>query len=530
MIVNFIFALLTLISIFLIIYFYTNKSVEEIKKPVTESPTESPSIPIDFKEAGFFLTDEEDLFYKYGGDQYLDAGKCNDCISACKIASPIENVYTSINCDDEKYKSKEECKGVSGYKVVKLFSKNQYKDLIKSKVKGQKTLNVDECIRLVNASNPQSQPVSKEDEQREQVIKDMLNKGVKSLTDFFTKNKEQLVVMSVQIGMAVAISLFAKNYSSAAFIVPMLLQGEYYSAGVNVAFEITQKMTEKILKRTTKKLAEMGLKKSVKGVQGKAMSKVVNRVSSQIAKRVAQEVAEKIIAKMLLKLVQMAAKFMTAVFNVVDWLQMIGMVLDMIDPCGLNNQLNQGDVNSIADAFDNGFYQQLMSVKGYFPVLFTADMVPDYKFYCNPNKSSDKMMLSNFSLASATSGVDPCDIYDEFTTDAVEEYLDSLKVNQFGLCIGTTDDQELANHINMLTGASPGSKLYVTQETIQQSKDDFLNSEKFENYYDKFFDVFDMLTTDLTNDNLYVAIGVRKYWYIVLLVLFIIILIVFLIK
>ena len=82
----------------------------------------------------------------------------------------------------------------------------------------------------------------------------------------------------------------------------------------------------------------------------------------------------------------------------------------------------------------------------------------------------------------------------------------------------------------MLTGASPGSKLYVTQETIQQSKDDFLNSEKFENYYDKFFDVFDMLTTDLTNDNLYVAIGVRKYWYIVLLVLFIIILIVFLIK
>jgi len=64
MIINFIFALLTLLSIFLIIYFNTTKSIEEIKKPATESPTEPP-ITFDFKEAGFFLLDQKDqeLFY-----------------------------------------------------------------------------------------------------------------------------------------------------------------------------------------------------------------------------------------------------------------------------------------------------------------------------------------------------------------------------------------------------------------------------------------------------------------------------------
>jgi hypothetical protein len=95
------------------------------------------------------------------------------------------------------------------------------------------------------------------------------------------------------------------------------------------------------------------------------------------------------------------------------------------------------------------------------------------------------------------------------------------------LCIGSISDQELADEINALTGASVGSKLYVTQDTIREAKDIYIDSDEFMKFYNKFFDVVDLA---LAGENLAVALYIKKYWYIVLLILIIIILIVFLIK
>lgn len=520
MITNIILVILTLIIFSIFVYLYSNQTINKIKKT---DETEAPSSIIEKKEKGIFLVDKEggSLFYTYEQDKFLNAGTCDSCVSACEIAVPIEDVYTGINCNEDEYKNSESCKGVQGYKIVKLLSKEDYLKMIQDKVKGQKSLTVDECINLVNTSGGKK---TRDDEIMSEAIKDILDQGI-TFKDFFKKRKDTLIMLGSQIGMAKVIALYSHNFSSAAFIVPLIAEGNYYAAGVFTGYEVSRIVIKEITQSVAKELANIGVKNAIQGVTEKPMQQVAERVSTEVAERVAEEVSERIAAEILLTAVSVVAESLTMVFDVVGFLQLIGMGLDIWDPCGLNSEMSQDDINSVSDAFDNAFYQQMLAYQGQYPIIFTANLVPEYKFSCNVNKKTDTKMLSNLSTLKTEN--DPCDTYDSFRKKCINDYLGSLKVNQFGLCIGSISDQELADEINALTGASVGSKLYVTQDTIREAKEIYTDSDEFIAYYNKFFDVIDIA---LAGENMAVALYIKKYWYIVLLVLIIIILIVFLIK
>jgi hypothetical protein len=516
MITNIILVLLTLIIFSTIIYMYSTQSIKKIKKT---NGTETPSSIIDKKEKGTFLVDRDggSLFYTYEQDKFLDVGTCDSCVSACEIALPIEDVYTGINCKDEEYKNSDTCKGVQGYKIVKLFSKEDYLKMIQDKVKGQKSLTVDECINLVNTSGGKK---TRDDEIMSEAINDILDQGF-TFKDFFKKRKDTFIMLGAQLGMARVIAIFSHEFSSAAFIVPLIAEGNYYAAGVFTGYEVSKIAVKQIVQSVIQQLTVEGIQNVVPGATEKSIQELTERVGTEVAERAAEEVAERIAASILLA----SLEVVTEIFDVVGFLQLVGMVLDIWDPCGLNSEMSQDDINSVSDSFDNAFYQQMLAYQGKYPIIFTANLVPEYKFFCNTNKKTDTKILSNLSTLKSEN--DPCDTYDSFRKKCINDYLGSLKVNQFGLCIGSISDQELADEINALTGASVGSKLYVTQDTIKSAKDIYIDSNEFMNFYNKFFDVIDIA---LAGENLAVALYIKKYWYIVLLILIIIILIVFLIK
>jgi hypothetical protein len=511
--ITIILVLLTLIIFSTIIYLYSSTSIKKIT-----NETETPSI-IDKKEKGTFLVDRDggSLFYTNDKGEFLNVGTCDSCVSACDIAIPIEDVYTGINCNDEEYKNSDSCKGVQGYKIVKLLSKDDYLKMIQDKVKGQKSLTVDECVNLVNTSGGKK---TREDEIMSEAIEDILDQGF-TFKEFFKKRKDTLIMLGGQLGMAKVIALFSHEFSSAAFIVPMIAEGNYYAAGVFTGYEVSKIAVKQIIKSVTEQITREGIQNVVPGATEKSVQELTERVGTEVAERAAEEIAERIAASVLLA----SLEVVTEVFNVVGFLQLVGMVLDIWDPCGLNSEMSQDDINSVADSFDNAFYQQMLSYQGRYPIPFTANLVPEYNFFCNTNKSTDTKILSN--LSTLKSDNNPCNTYDSFRKKCIDDYLGALKVNQFGLCIGSISDQELADEINALTGASVGSKLYVTQDTIRAAKVIYTDSDEFMKFYNKFFDVVDIA---LAGENLAVALYIKKYWYSVLLILIIIILIVFFIK
>ena len=194
-------------------------------------------------------------------------------------------------------------------------------------------------------------------------------------------------------------------------------------------------------------------------------------------------------------------------FEVVGVVQMFGMIMDMIDPCGLQNTVSQDDINKVSQAMDQLFYINIMNL-GTYPAFFTAEQVPEYKFSCSgPDKIQDKN--------------DPCYDFTKFTNDATNDYLNALTVNAYGQCIRNYTDQEIADFLTKLLGIT------VTADDIKSSKKIMTDTKSVQSSINKLLKVYSL---SLADNNIIIADYIYKYWYIVLILLFVIILIAILIK
>jgi hypothetical protein len=203
------------------------------------------------------------------------------------------------------------------------------------------------------------------------------------------------------------------------------------------------------------------------GLEGEAAERLVAEQSTRIltdaAMNISSDTALFVVGGALTKLVGEA-------FEITAVIQMIGMGLDMWDPCGLGNTLDQDDINSISQTMDNAFYTQILQQQGSYPAIFSAEMVPSYNFQC-PQKSDNNTQLKQAVKLVTTD--DPCSIYSSFIKEGINEYLNSLKVNALGQCICLASDQELATFITNTTGVT------VTADQVRQAKGELVDVSNF---------------------------------------------------
>lgn len=517
-----------LVIIGLVVYFVLKNKTSSDQPPILPNYLKD-------KTNGYFLYNPSTnkLYYQYDGDKYLDAGYCGNCVAACQNGIEIQDVNVGINCNDPSNSDK--CKGATGWILQQLYSADEFEQLIAKKVQGQKVLSTNDCIALVNANQPPpgttgTNKLTPADEDQLEIMASALDSGYTNLRDFITKNKDQFEMLVTQIGMAKAIGLFSHTFASSAFIVPMFLQGQTFQASVFTVFEVTKEFNKWVLQTTTDYIAN-NIPKALSGdVADMTLEDTMNEVAGEIVVQTTAEIGERATAAVVAEAIQGVAEMLSDALAGAGFFQMMGMALDMLDPCGFNGTLYQSDIDSVSDAFDSAFYNKLLGQVGYIPVIFSADYVKEYGFQCSSSSTDNKNTLPESKdkiIQRLTS--DPCDGYKAFLTKSKNDYLLSISngINAYGQCTSSLSDEQFASFLNQLFGYSEGDKNYVTPEVIYQARVEFTDSKNFVAFFKKFFDTVEL---SIANNNTIVALYIQRYWYIVLSVIIIIILIVFLLK
>jgi hypothetical protein len=507
--------IILILVISLIIYFiYKNR-------PSSDSGKTGYNIDI----RGQFMIDEGsgNMYYRDLENNFYNAGTCDDCPSACQIAFPIVDVTRSVNCFDPD--NQDICKGkTTGFINVVTMKAEDYLSSIKSKVKGQKKMTINECLYILNGGNGGSTgdtgttPITPKQESDLQQIESFLSgfvtKGYNTIFDFFADHKEAWFNLAKQLGPVLVLQKFIGAFAMSFLIFPMIINGQYFQAGVFTAQIVTQEMI-------------------TKGIQY-AITNLASSVSEQALKNLAADNVEDMMAKFAADVIITASEDAAAIdalayltdmeedlsdfFEVVGFVQMVGVVLDIIDPCGLQDTISENDFKKITEAYNQAFYTGILKQNSY-PPLFTAEMVPDFKFQCTTKKDKDKTIENE---------TDPCDSYQIFMQNARNDYFNALQksgVNALGQCIQSLKDQEFADKLNQTLGLT-GSDAFTASQ-INEAKQGFCNSGFLQTEFNKFMNVVDI---SLADDNVIVAGYLRKYWYIVFSVILVLILVIFLVK
>ena len=519
-----------------IIIFFVYNQISKVNKNLGPGGTLSPDDPNNEIDSfaknlnGIYLLYESDtdekLFLKTrtnDADEYYYVGTCNDCPAGCQNAFGINDISTLVDCSDPQNFSLCCPSGTgntgcvsTGFIEKKIKDKQDVLNEIQSVSKKNPKLTMNDCMYIINRqSGPTGTSTPSGDNGDDEDITNylaMFGNDVKEmgtdLLDFFSKNSKQLIQIVSLMGLQKAIAQYIGHWSEFVFILPMLQNGQWTGAGIMSGFILSKFLlgrTEVEIKLLLQKALSNAAEKLESDAFTDLADDAVERIGVEMSTRIATSTAEEAGEMVTEALVE--GVITEGLFEVVGVVQMFGMIMDMIDPCGLQNTVSQDDINKVSQAMDQLFYINIMNL-GTYPAFFTAEQVPEYKFSCsNPDKIQDKN--------------DPCYDFTKFTNDATNDYLNALTVNAYGQCIRNYTDQEIADFLTKLLGIT------VTADDIKSSKKIMTDTKSVQSSINKLLKVYSL---SLADNNIIIADYIYKYWYIVLILLFVIILIAILIK
>lgn len=515
------FYLLISIIIFLlilgIIIFFVYNQISKVNKQLGPGGTLSPDDPnneIDpFSKNlnGIFLLYESDtdekLFLKTrknDSDEYYYVGTCNDCPGGCQNAFGINDISTLVDCSDPQNFSfccssgtgNTGCVSV-GFIEKKIKDKEDVLNEIQSVSKNNPRLTTNDCMYIINqqsgatGTSTHNLPDNQDISDYAKFINESKELGT-DLLDFLKKNKENLIQMVELMGMQKSLGKFFGEYSELVFIMPMLQNGQWTEAGIMGGFIVGKNLLPEALPWVIENIPL-------------AFDYLVDFTLEQIGVEIASTLAVNSVVVSESVIGPTIGVALEGIFEAAAAVQMFGMIMDMIDPCGLQNTISQDDINKVSQAMDQIFYINILN-SGTYPIFYTADKVPEYKFNCS-GKTQDKN--------------DPCYEFADFTKNAINDYFNSLTVNAYGQCIRNYTDQEIASFLTNLLGIT------VTADDIKNSKKIMIAPDNIKSSINRLLKTYSL---SLADNNIIIADYIYKYWYIVLILLFVIILIVILIK
>ncbi len=222
--------------------------------------------------------------------------------------------------------------------------------------------------------------------------------------------------------------------------------------------------------------ATQALEKIYEGSAEKGTGGITEINSSVISGVLADAVAESTAsttAKTIFALASESIEFVAVVYEIV---QMLGMFVDLVDPEGYNQMLDNTMISKIKDTFDIQMNNNYLSNFGSHrvPVEFLTDI------YLNSKDVQNKITLSDNDLILRTTYVD--------------EYLHSLKVNSVG--------EEIIYPDPSTDPSTP-----VTTSDVVKLLDD--------------------LSLALADENIVVAAWIKKHWIIVIVIVILIVILLF---
>lgn len=475
------------------------------------SPITPASIQSNIQKGGIFMIgpsiiSSQTLIYRDINNNYYNAGTCSDCPNACAIATPIQDIVKS------------DCSNGTCKPVLVQSAADQISGYLKQAGKNVMT-QVDCAVVLDTSGDPTSTYVNQQ--VMSMIVQDTSNAFV-SLWDFMSDHSIQLKSLVVQYGAQVVLSDFIGEWSMIVMLLPAFLGSNaqaQYTAGVNTGVWGGKAFLDS-LPRVLRWLDET--KAAI--TPGDTILDTITTTTSAAGERAVEET----VARSVSEVVETIGTVLGPVFDVVMYVQIIGMFLDIWDPCGLGNVISSDDINAIGAAFDQALWKTMLQTTGKVPVEWYADLVPDYELLC---PSSDGTLTSRGHISKSTldrltrnsrdlepgfkdNPTDKCsNEWLALSLAYTKQYQDSLPINALGQCVRPLSASEINDRCSSILGME-----------VRLNNDGVVNAT-----VSKLKKALDYTSLQLADQNQVVANFISTWWYILVILLIVLTIIAFMI-
>lgn len=429
------------------------------------------------------------LYLKDTDGKIYDGGYSADCpfifnnknISVFEI-SDIINIYNcaSMNLIPDEYKNRCGATDSSKFFSVVLKTADEYEKYLQDSVVGTFTPNADVCYSTDPTNGPNNS---------NNTFLQYFGKKFRNIEEYLASRKDEIIKFAQQFGVIVAASKFIGHFAVIYFILPQFFSGnkiEMIKAGLMTGQILFQWVMSKLVEFSAA-MAAGGAEKFISDSLFESVSRWAVEASAVISKEAFEMTAT------------ILSDGINPILELVAVIQLIGMIIDTVDPCGLtseNANLTQAILNTYRDAIDKTVFVKTGGET--YPTVFDPTLICDYNLDCN-------YVYNNCLTADQKAGKsidDYCKTDNDKYQQYMNEYLSNLKVNSVGQCIGDISNAKLRKLFEQYVGGgidwSPIEQ--ITKKDISLPDNKTLQS-------------LDLLLVD---DNVIAASYVNKYWYLFL--------------
>jgi hypothetical protein len=393
-----------------------------IYKKKTEISDESPTDKIlNSVKAGdvqiyCYSTTTDTIYMRDINANYWIVGPSAQCPTLAQTAVQIQDVYATFSCDKipDEYKDKNYCGEYTGQsdKFVNILIKSASDTeaaIIKNANKKTYTPSLTSCFATSspsgNNNSPNLNPIS------------FLKQKFMSLGDWFKSHadeiKESAISAGTQLGLMGIVVAMTNKWAIIMFLLPTIINGtnaQRIQAGAFGGQMVIEHLLQAALKSVTETIA--------------------TRTAAETADIVGESIFDSIISSAVDCGLRAIASAIPIVNTILTVFMLLGMFIDIFDPCGLNSgTLAQSDLDKIKLAYD-GAYSAVTGGISY-PTVWDASLICEYNLDCNVHWNN---CMSAQAKAATTKDI-VCKADQDLLKKYSNEYMAALKYNSMGQCI-----------------------------------------------------------------------------------------------
>jgi len=443
------------------------------------------------------------LVYRDLNNVYWNAGTCTDCPNACASGVEVQDIVKS-DC------SSGTCKPV----LIQSASDVMAGYLLQA---GKNVMTQVDCAVVMDTSGDATSTYI-----NNQIVSMFAQDSASafiSVWDFMQAHSDQLVQLVTQFGEQVVLSKFIGEWSMVVMLLPGLIGTNaqtQFITGINLALW-GGKAALDFLTRAVRYVNSPAVQAAIE--DGTLEWSSLSRASA-VASIAGDRAVEEGIAATVSNVLETVGAVLGPVFDIVMIIQMVGMFLDIWDPCGLQNTLTSDDLKLIGQGFDQALWSTMLQATGKVPVEWYAEYVGDYQLLCPPSgdsQTSSKLRIKYDQFQNLTRNANDLsgsDCENDWLTKSMayqKLYQDSLTTNALGQCLRPLTQDE----INQRCSSILGIPINLTSDGMVQVSSNKL--QKALNY----------ASLQVANGNQVVANWISTWWWILAILLIVLFMIVF---
>lgn len=466
------------------IWLYVRKNQSQSTSPAPITPK---SLQSKIQKGGIFMIGPstvtgQALVYRDMNNVYWNAGTCSDCPNACATGIPVQDIVKT-DC------SSGTCKPI----LVKSASDVMAEYLLQA---GKNVMTQVDCAVVIDTSGDAASTYV-----NNQIIS-MFTQDTSSVFisvwDFMQEHSDQLVNLISQFGEQLVLSQFIGEWSMVVMLLPGLMGTSaqtQFITGINLAVWGGKAMLD-FLTRATRYVSSPAVQAAIE--DGSLEWNSLNKASA-VASIAGDRAIEEGIASTISDVLETVGEILGPVFDFVMIVQMVGMFLDIWDPCGLQNALTADDLKAIGQGFDQALWSTMLQATGKVPVEWYAEYVGDYQLLCSTSgsnnssgsgtnsKSFRKVKLKRDEFQRLTRNAHDLSGYNLSSSDSTsceddwlsksmayqKLYQDSLTTNALGQCLRPLTQDEINQRCSGILGIpinlSPNGMVSTTSNKLQKA-------------------------------------------------------------